>query len=66
MTTSVTLVHPRQSVQVAYRLLIDKCGLFTDDPTLSVFPYARKSQVSLADFLEFVSAQGDNSVNHHH
>jgi hypothetical protein len=56
MTKHVTLVHPHETFQVLARLLVLKCDLFTDDPTLASSPYTLKSRISLDDFREFVSA----------
>jgi hypothetical protein len=52
----VTLVHPLASLQVPTHLLVSKCDLFADDPRLASVPYHLKSQLSVSDFREFVSA----------
>jgi hypothetical protein len=52
----VTLVHPQKSVPVLARWLFQKSGLFAVNKTLAKSFYIVKSQVSLDDFQEFVSA----------
>jgi hypothetical protein len=56
MSRVVTLIHQSERFSISARLLIVKCDLFLDDPTLIAFPYNVKSQVSFAVFREFVSA----------
>jgi hypothetical protein len=53
---AVTLVHREATLQVPGKVFISKCDLFRGDPTLAAFPYHLKSEVSLSDFREFVSA----------
>jgi hypothetical protein len=62
MTKTVVLVHPNEASQVSYPILTQKCDLFTNNPTLTVSPYTPKSQVSLAEFREFVSALDGKTV----
>jgi hypothetical protein len=52
----VTLIHPQERVELLFRVLVRNSNLFADDPTLGASPYTLKSQVSLADFREFVAA----------
>jgi hypothetical protein len=56
MAKTVTLVHPQESFQVLEKLLIQKCGLVTEDPILVTSPYTVRSKVSLSDIRTFVSA----------
>jgi hypothetical protein len=56
MAKAVTLVHTNATLQVPAKLFVNKCDLFGDDPGLAAFPYHLKSQVSVSDFREFVSA----------
>jgi hypothetical protein len=62
MAKAVTLVHPNATLQVLALLLVHKCDLFSDDPGLAAFPYQLKSQVSLSDFQQFVSALEGTTV----
>jgi TolA-binding protein len=59
---AVVLVHPHERFQVSYRMLVQKSDLFSDDPTLAGSPYTPRSQVSLSDFREFVSALDGKTV----
>jgi hypothetical protein len=52
----VSLVHPHETFQVSYRLLVQNSHLFANDPMLAACPYTLKSQVSLDDFRVFISA----------
>jgi hypothetical protein len=58
----VTLVHPHQMFHIPREQLVEKCDLFIKHPTLTTFPYTLKSQVSLADCREFVSALAGTRV----
>jgi hypothetical protein len=62
MAKAVSLVHPQQRLQVIEKLLIQKCDLFRDDPTLTASSYAVRSKVTLSDFQTFVSALEGASV----
>jgi hypothetical protein len=62
MTKVVTLVHPRESVPVPYRLLVEKSKLFRDSPMLGGSPNALKWPHSLEDFRAFVSAVEGTAV----
>jgi hypothetical protein len=62
MAKTVYLVHPQQTFQVLEKLLIQKCGLFTEDPMLVASPYTVRSKVSLRDFKTFISALEGASV----
>jgi hypothetical protein len=62
MAKTVALVHPHETVQVLEKLLVLKCDLFRDDPAFITFPYNVKSQVSLPDFRDFISALEDKPV----
>jgi hypothetical protein len=37
------------------QILIEKCGLFSDDPTIGLSSSTPKSEVSLSDFRAFVA-----------
>jgi hypothetical protein len=56
MAKTVSLVHPQQTFQVLEKLLVQKCGLFMEDPIVVASPYTVKSKVSQSDFRTFVSA----------
>jgi hypothetical protein len=58
----VELVHPQGSHQVSVVPLIMKCELFKNNPGLTIAPYRVKSQVSLEDFRDFVSALEDKVI----
>jgi hypothetical protein len=60
--SQVVLVHPLQTFKVSARLITFKSGLFANNPGLVTSPYAVRSEVSLNDFSEFVSALEGNSV----
>jgi hypothetical protein len=60
--SQVVLIHPVQSFKVSTRLIVLKCGLFADNPSLTTSPYAVRSQVSLEDFREFVSALEGHAI----
>jgi hypothetical protein len=62
MAKIVSLVHPQQTFQVLEKLLIQKCGLFMEDPILIAQSYTVKSKVSLSDFQTFVSTLEGASV----
>jgi hypothetical protein len=62
MAKAVTLVHPNARLQVPGKLLVNKCDLFGDDPGLAALPYHLKSQVSVSEFREFVSALEGTTV----
>jgi hypothetical protein len=62
MAQTVSLIHPQQTLQVSAKLLVQKCDLFGDDPTLTTFPYEVRSQVSLTDFRAFISALEGKTV----
>jgi hypothetical protein len=59
---SSTLIHPRGTIQVSPKLLVQKCGLFGDNPPLTATPYVLTSEVSFSDFVEFVSELEDKHV----
>jgi hypothetical protein len=61
--TSVTLIHPEDSITIPVHQAISKCSLFQNNPTLTVSPYRVQSAVSLSIFREFVSALEGKSVN---
>jgi hypothetical protein len=61
--TSVTLIHPQDSVTIPVHQAITKCSLFQKNPTLTVSSYRVQSPVSLSIFREFVSALEGKSVN---
>jgi hypothetical protein len=63
MAGNVALVHPYKTLHVPVPLLVDKCDLFADNPSLTAIPYHVKSNVSAADFREFVSALEGTEVN---
>jgi hypothetical protein len=63
MAKKVSLVHPQQRFDVLGELLVQKCDLFRDDPTLTVSPYTLTSQVSVSDFRTFVTALEGASVS---
>jgi hypothetical protein len=52
----VTLIRPQKRLKVSGRILISQSNLFAGNLTLGASPCALKSQVSLADFREFVAA----------
>jgi hypothetical protein len=54
--SSVTLVHPAETLKVPVLEAINKCSLFQKNQTLSAAPYRIKSPVTLPHFREFVSA----------
>jgi hypothetical protein len=56
MAKTISLIHPQQRFQVLEQLLIQKCDLFRDSPSLTLSPYTLISQVSQSDFGTFVSA----------
>jgi hypothetical protein len=58
----VVLVHPLKTFPVSARLIALKGDVFTDNPSLTASRYTERSQVSLADFGEFVSELEDNAV----
>jgi hypothetical protein len=62
MAKTVSLVHPQQTFQALEKLLIQKCGLFTEGPIVVASPYTLRSKVSLSDFRTFVSALEGASV----
>jgi predicted RNase H-like nuclease (RuvC/YqgF family) len=62
MAQTVSLVHPQRTLQVSAKLLVQKCDLFGDDPTLTAFPYKVTSEVSLTDFRAFISALEGRTV----
>jgi hypothetical protein len=53
--SSVTLVHPEETLKVPVLQVITKCSLFQKNQTLSAAPYRIKSSVTLPHFREFVS-----------
>jgi hypothetical protein len=61
--TSVTLIHPEESLTIPVHQAISKCSLFQKNPTLTISPYRIQSSVSLSIFHEFISALEGNSVN---
>jgi hypothetical protein len=61
--TSITFVHPEDSVTIPIGQAITKCSLFQNNPTLTTSPYRIQSPVSLSIFREFISALEGNSVN---
>jgi hypothetical protein len=62
MSKTVALVHPHETFHISPTLMVQKCDLFRNDPTLTASPYNVKSQVSLSDFREFVSALQNTAV----
>jgi hypothetical protein len=58
----VALIHPQQRIEVSGRTLVQKSDLFAEDLTLGASPYTLKTQVSLADFQEFVAALEGKTV----
>jgi hypothetical protein len=60
--TSITLVHPEDSVTISIPQAITKCNLFQNNPTLTVSPYRVQSAVSLSIFRDFVSALEEKAV----
>jgi hypothetical protein len=56
MAKVVTLVHPDAELHVPALLIVSKCDLFADDPSLVAVPYHLNSRVSVSDFRAFVSA----------
>jgi hypothetical protein len=62
MAKVATLVHPDARLQVPARLLISKCDLFADDPGRAAAPYTLKSQISVGDLRDFVSALEGTTV----
>jgi hypothetical protein len=62
MTETVALVHPHETFQVLFCLVVQKCDLFRNNQTLAASPYTLNSQVSLDVFGEFVSALNDKRV----
>jgi hypothetical protein len=60
--SQVLLVHPLQMFRVPAQPIISKCVVFTDNPSLTASPYTVRSQVSVADFTEFVSALEGKAV----
>jgi hypothetical protein len=62
MAKTVILVHPDETIQIPLQILINNCDLFPDNPARVDSPYTLKSQVSLTDFREFVSALKDSAV----
>jgi hypothetical protein len=53
--SSVTLVHPEETLKVPVLQSINKCSLFQKNQTLAATPYRIKSSVTLSHFREFVS-----------
>jgi hypothetical protein len=51
----VTLIHPQERVEVSGRTLFQKSDLFAANVALGASPYTLKSEVSLADFRDFVA-----------
>jgi hypothetical protein len=62
MAKTVTLIHPQQTFQVLEKLLIQKCDLCKDNPSLTASPYIVRSHISQSDFRTFVSALEGASV----
>jgi hypothetical protein len=62
MSKTVALVHSHETFQISPTLMVQKCDLFMNDPTLTASPYNVKSPVSLSDFREFVSAMKGTTV----
>jgi hypothetical protein len=60
--TSVTLIHPEDSLTIPVHQAISKCSLFQNNPTLTISPYRVQSSVSLSIFREFISALEGKSV----
>jgi hypothetical protein len=60
MAKTVALIHPHETFQILPTLMLQKCDLFMNDLMLIASPYNVKSQVSLSECREFVSAlKGD-------
>jgi hypothetical protein len=62
MTNTVVLIHSREAIKVSAELLIQKCGLFANDPTLTASPYHVKSKVWPSIFRKFVSVLKGKTV----
>jgi ribosomal protein L29 len=60
--TSVTLVHPEETVTVSVARVVTKCGLFKKNVPLSASPYRVQSSVPLGLFREFVAALEGKAV----
>jgi hypothetical protein len=58
----VELRHPQGTYQVSCVHLITKCDLFKNNPGLTLSPYQVQSEVSLADFQDFISALEAKSI----
>jgi hypothetical protein len=61
--TSVTLVHPEDSITIPIHQAIHKCTLFSNNQTLTISPYQVQSPVSLSIFREFITALEGATVN---
>jgi hypothetical protein len=60
--TSVTLIHPEETLTVPALQMISKCSVFEKNVTLANIPYEVQSSVSLSIFREFVSELEGNTV----
>jgi hypothetical protein len=60
--TSVTLVHPEETLTIPALQLLTKCTLWQTNPTLTTLPYRVQSSVSLSIFRDFLSALEGKSV----
>jgi hypothetical protein len=61
--TSVTLIHPEQTLTVPIRQMITKSSLFQNNPALLATPYQVQSTIPLSIFQQFVSAFENNRVD---
>jgi hypothetical protein len=60
--TSVTLIHPEETMTISALQAITKCNLFERNPALTTSPYKVQSPVSLAIFRDFISALEGKTV----
>jgi hypothetical protein len=60
--TSITLLHPEQTLTVSALQAMNKCSLFQKNPTFLITPYQVQSPVSLSIFREFLSALEGKAV----
>jgi hypothetical protein len=54
--SSLTLVHPEETLTVPILPAITKCRLFEKNPNLTTAPYHIQSPVPLSIFREFITA----------
>jgi hypothetical protein len=60
--SSVTLVHPEETLTVPALQAMTKCSLFAKNPILTTSPYRVKSPVSLSIFRDFVGELEGNPM----